>query len=38
MIFILSGILVMLLWMNVTLLNISIDIERIANAKEKNLG
>jgi hypothetical protein len=36
MIYILIGILIMLLWMNITLLNISMDIERIVELKEKN--
>ena len=36
MMYILIGILMMLLWMNITLLNISMDIERIVELKEKN--
>lgn len=36
MIYILIGILMMLLWMNITLLNISMDIERIVEIEEKS--
>ena len=38
MIYILIGIFMMLLWINITLLNISMDIERIVELKEKNNG